>query len=91
MEVERTIQISNRYGLHARASTRLAQVAKQFAANIFVRRTGSTEAVDAKSILGILTLGAEKGQTLLLRASGDDAEQALAALVQLFEEKFGEE
>ena len=91
MELERSIEISNRYGLHARASTRLAQVAKQFQSSIRVSRGRSDEGVDAKSILGILTLGAEKGQCLHIRASGDDAEQAMAALIQLIEQNFGEE
>jgi len=47
--------------------------------------------VDAKSILGILTLGAEKGQTLRIRVTGEDAESAMQALVQLIEAKFGED
>ena len=91
MELERSIEISNRFGLHARASTRLAQVAKQFQASIHVSRGGTQEEVDAKSILGILTLGAEKGQWLRIRASGEDAEQAMAAVIQLIQQNFGEE
>lgn len=91
MEVERFIGVSNKYGLHARASTRLAQVAQRFRAAIYVSREGSSEEVDAKSILGILTLGAEKGQKLRIRASGDDAGDALQAVVDLFEKNFGEE
>ena len=91
MELERSIEISNRYGLHARASTRLAQVAKQFQSSIRVSRGESQEEVDAKSILGILTLGAEKGQWIRIRTSGEDAEQAMAAVVRLIEQNFGEE
>jgi len=91
MEVERLIEISNKHGLHARASTRLAQVAKQYECAISLLRDGTTDEVDAKSILGILTLGAEKGQTLRIRASGEDAEQALNALTQLIHQNFGEE
>jgi phosphocarrier protein HPr len=91
MEIERSVAITNKYGLHARASTRLAQVAKQFRAAIRVSRVGGGEDVDAKSILGILTLGAEKGQALRIRANGDDAEQAMAAVIQLVQENFGEE
>jgi phosphotransferase system HPr (HPr) family protein len=49
------------------------------------------EAVDAKSILAILTLGVERGQTLEIRAEGDDAEQAMTAVIQLIEQNFGEE
>ena len=91
MELERSIEISNKYGLHARASTRLAQLAKQFQSSIFISTPSVTEEVDAKSILGILTLGAEKGQVLRVKASGDDAEAAMAAIVRLIEQNFGEE
>jgi phosphotransferase system HPr (HPr) family protein len=91
MEVERLIEISNKHGLHARASTRLAQLAKQYECAISLWRDGTKDEVDAKSILGILTLGAEKGQTLRIRASGEDAEQAVDALTQLVDQNFGEE
>jgi len=91
MEVECAVEIANKYGLHARASTRLAQVAKQFASSIRVSKVGEEDEVDAKSILGILTLGVEKGQVLRIRALGDDAEQAVAAVVQLVQHNFGEE
>jgi len=91
MELERSIEISNKYGLHARASTRLAQLAKQFQASIFISTPSVAEEVDAKSILGILTLGAEKGQVLRVKASGEDAEAAMAAIVRLIEQNFGEE
>jgi phosphocarrier protein len=91
MELEQEVEISNKYGLHARASTRLAQVAKQFDSAIRVSRPGGDEEVDAKSILGILTLGVEKGQTLRIWASGADAEDAMAAVVQLVRNNFDEE
>jgi len=91
MEVARAVRLSNKYGLHARASTRLAQVAKQFRSTISICRDGTRDEVDAKSILGILTLGVEKGQTLWIRANGEDAEEALSAVVALVEQNFGEE
>ena len=91
MKLERAIKISNKYGLHARASTRLAQLAQQFRCEVFLAREGTDEEVDCKSILGILTLGAEKGQTLQLRVSGDDAQDAMNALVGLIENNFGED
>jgi len=91
MEIVRSIQLSNKYGLHARASTRLAQTAKQFQSSIRVFREGAEEEVDAKSILSILTLGAEKGQMLSIRAIGEDAEQAMSAVIQLIQNNFGEE
>ena len=91
MELECSVKISNKYGLHARASTRLAEVAKKFQSSIRLSRVGANEEVDAKSILGILTLGAEKGQTLRIRASGEDAKQAVDALVEVVRQNFGEE
>ena len=91
MQLECAVAISNKYGLHARASTRLAQVAKQFQSAILVSKIGDSEEVDAKSILGILTLGVEKGQMLRIRTDGDDAEQAMAAVVHLVHQNFGEE
>ncbi len=91
MELERAIKIANKYGLHARASTRLAQLAQQFQCEVYLARAGTDEEVDGKSILGILTLGAEKGQTLQLRVSGDDAQNAMDALVGLIEDNFGED
>ena len=91
MELERSIEISNKYGLHARASTRLAQLAQQFSSDVYLAREGSDEEVDAKSILGILTLGAEKGQRLQLRVAGDDAKDAMDALVGLIQDNFGED
>jgi phosphotransferase system HPr (HPr) family protein len=91
MELERSIELSNKYGLHARASTRLAQVAKQFRASIRVSTPNSLEEVDGKSILGILTLGAEKGQQLHFKVIGDDAQECMEALVRLIEDNFGEE
>ena len=91
MELECSVKISNKYGLHARASTRLAEVAKKFQSSIRLSRVGASEDVDAKSILGILTLGAEKGQTLRIRASGEDAKQAVDALLEVVRQNFGEE
>jgi phosphocarrier protein HPr len=91
MEIERSVEISNKFGLHARASTRLAQLAKQFQSSIRLSRTDNDEEVDAKSILGILTLGAERGQTLRIKATGEDAHAAMDALVELVRQNFGED
>jgi len=91
MEIVRTISLGNRYGLHARASTRLAQTAQQFKASIRVGRAGTAEEVDAKSIIAMLTLGAPKGVELSVKASGEDAEKAMAAVIRLIEENFGED
>ncbi len=91
IEIEQCVKLSNKYGLHARASTRLAQLAKEFRSEVKVSREELEEEVDAKSILGLLTLGAEKGQKLMVRVTGEDAEGAMSAIVDLFARNFEEE
>ena len=85
--VSRTVVVKNREGLHARPAFILSKLANEFASTIELIR--GSEPVDAKSILSILTLGAECGTEILIRASGEDAESAVAALVDLFESEFG--
>ena len=91
MELESLLEIKNRYGLHARASTRVAQVAQKFRSEIWISRAGAGEEVDGKSILGILTLGAERGMQIRIRIRGEDADEAMKALTQLVHENFHEE
>jgi len=91
MEVERNITVSNKYGLHARASTALVKTAAQYESEVKLGRAGGDEFVDAKSILGIMSMGAECGADLCLKADGDDAAAALEAIIDLFERKFDEE
>lgn len=91
MEIVRQISLGNKYGLHARASSRLAMTAQQFKAAIRVGRVGAPEEVDAKSIIAMLTLGAPKGVALSIRVTGEDAELAMAAVIDLIEQNFGEE
>lgn len=85
---QRQVQIINRLGLHARAAAKLVHTANSFRSEIFVGT--SEEEVNAKSILGLLTLAATKGTPLTVRAEGDDEENAVSAVVALFEERFGE-
>lgn len=82
------VEITNRLGLHARAAAKLVHTANAFSSDIFI--SAGDEEVNAKSILGLLTLAASKGTPLLVRATGDDEASAVAALVLLFEDKFGE-
>ncbi|MBI4583624.1 MAG: HPr family phosphocarrier protein [Planctomycetes bacterium] len=93
MEIERSLEISNKYGLHARASTRIAQVAQKFRSKVLLLRgtKNGVQEVDAKSVLGILSLGAEKGEVLRVKIWGDDADSAMEALTDLFLRKFDEE
>jgi phosphocarrier protein len=88
-EVERTVKIINRLGMHARAAGKFRNLAAQYKSTIKLIK-GKMEA-DAKSILGLMALEASKGTELLIRAWGEDAEQAVAALSRLIEERFGED
>lgn len=81
-------QIVNRLGLHARAAAKLTHIASGFKSEIWLSRSGRR--VNAKSIMGVMMLAAGQGTTVLIEASGDDAEQALAALLKLIADKFGE-
>ena len=91
MEVERTVTVSNKYGLHARASTALVKTAAQYESDVRLGREGGDDFVDAKSILGIMSMGVECGANLCLKAEGTDATDALDAIIDLFERKFDEE
>lgn len=82
------IVVSNKLGLHARASAKLTQLAGQFGSEIFISK--GAQRVNAKSIMGVMMLAAGIGSSIKLDASGDDAEQALTALQALFDDKFGE-
>ena len=81
------VRVANEQGLHARPAAKLAQEAQKFACDIQVRHDGGA-AVDAKSILDILTMAAGHGCELELRASGEDAPDALRHLGALFRNRF---
>lgn len=83
------LMITNRRGLHARASARLVTLASQFAATVYVMKDG--QEVLGTSIMGLLMLGAAMGETIGIRAEGADAEAALAALADLVRSRFGED
>jgi phosphocarrier protein len=82
------VMITNKLGLHARAAAKLVHTASAYSAEIFVGT--ENEEVNAKSILGILTLAATKGTPLTVRADGTDEAEAVRAIVELFASKFGE-
>ncbi|HST20342.1 MAG TPA: HPr family phosphocarrier protein [Blastocatellia bacterium] len=88
---ERKITITNRLGLHARASARLVRRATQFTSQIDIVREDTEQKADGKSILSVLLLAASRGTRLIIRTVGDDEERAANALVELIEQKFGEE
>ena len=85
---QREVEIVNKLGLHARASAKLTQTASKFAADVWMSRNGRR--VNAKSIMGVMMLAAGKGSRVAIETDGADADQALAALVTLIEDKFGE-
>ena len=87
--VEQQVTIQNRLGLHARACSVFVKEATKYASHVTLARDGLE--VNAKSILGVMMLAAERGAELLLRAEGSDEVDALAALVKVVNDKFGEE
>jgi phosphocarrier protein HPr len=89
VSVEREFDILNRLGLHARAAAQLVRMANGFASEIHLVKDGLV--VNGKSIMGVLMLAAPKDTKILIRATGVDAEEALAAIGELIARKFGEE
>jgi phosphocarrier protein len=86
--VERSVQIVNKNGLHARPAAEIVKAAARFKADITIVRDDLE--VNGKSIMGVMMLAAECGATLRLKAEGPDAPQALDALATLIANKFGE-
>jgi phosphocarrier protein len=82
-EVRAEVVLKNKYGLHARPATLIAQTAKPFQSAISLEKDGTR--VDAKSIFGMLTLAAESGSKLIIAAEGDDANEAVAKLSEVIE------
>ena len=87
-ETLRTARIANKYGLHARPAAEFVKAASRFRSDIFVQKDDLE--VNGKSIMGMMMLAAEHGSEIRIRAAGEDAEVAVAALVQLVETGFGE-
>jgi phosphocarrier protein HPr len=89
MVATETFVIRNRLGLHARVAAKIVGVATQYKAKIFLERDG--QEVNAKSILGILTLACPRGSRITVHADGADAEEALRDIGRLIRDKFGED
>ena len=85
----RDVVVENRYGIHARPAALLVKAATRFPCDIFLEKNGVM--VNAKSIMGLLTLEGNHGATLRIHARGAQAEEALKALAELFTQKFFEE
>ena len=86
---EATITISNRAGIHARPAAIVVQATKDFTSNIYFEK--GRDRINAKSIMGVITLGASYGTPIRIIAEGEDEEAAVQTLVRLFESKFEEE
>ena len=86
--LQREIEIVNKLGLHARASAKLTQLAGRFRSEVWMSR--DSRRVNAKSIMGVMMLAAAKGVKVTLETDGPDETEAMAALVELIDNKFDE-
>ena len=86
---ERDLEIANRLGLHARAAAKLVHTAGRFGCDVTLVKEG--EAVDAKSILGLMALGAAQGTKISIVCEGSDEAEAIEAVAGLIENRFDEE
>lgn len=87
--IETTVRVVNRAGLHTRPAAMLVKVASQYVSEIFLERDGFQ--INAKSIIGVMTLAAEQGSSLNLVVEGEDEAAAAAAIEQLFAGGFDEQ
>ncbi len=88
MRITKRLEIKNRLGLHARAAALLVQTVSRFSSEVKISKDG--QIVDGKSIIGLLTLGAAKGSRVRVEAKGNDAQESLKAIEELFEKRFDE-
>jgi len=86
--IRKDTKVQNRAGLHARPAALIVQAAGQFESSIFIEK--DSEKINAKSIMGLLTMGAAYGSELVITADGPDEEDAVNALIELFENRFEE-
>lgn len=88
MDLVQNLKIKNKLGLHARAAAKIVELANNHQSKLFLRKDG--QEVDGHSILSILTLACPKGSEVEARIVGEDSEQFMKALHELFERRFGE-
>lgn len=86
---EKAVLIQNERGLHARAAAQFVQLAAKFACEVSLSKEGNT--VNGKSVMGVLMLVAPKGTTVTIKATGERAAEAVAALAKMVDDKFGED
>lgn len=86
--IEREVAIRNRAGLHTRPAAAIVKLAAKFKSEFFIEKNGLQ--INGKSIIGVMTLAAEQGSTLIIRFEGPDEVDSCRAMVELFESGFGE-
>lgn len=86
--IEREVKVKNRAGLHTRPAATLVKLAAKFKSDFIISKDGFE--INGKSIIGVMTLAAEQGATLLLRFAGEDEAEAAAAITELFDTGFNE-
>ncbi len=86
--IEREVKVLNRAGLHTRPAASLVKLAAKFKSDFVISKDGFE--INGKSIIGVMTLAAEQGATLLLRFTGEDEEAAAGAILALFDKAFDE-
>ena len=89
MQTSRNVEIVNKLGMHARAAAKFVKLASSFESDIDIEK--DSRRVNAKSIMGVMMLAANKGSTVTLHAKGGDAEKSLEALEQLIKDRFDED
>ncbi len=89
MIIEEEVEVINKMGLHARAAAKLVQLTNRFKSDIIISLNDLQ--INGKSIMGIMLLAATKGTKLNISINGDDAEEMMKSIKELFENKFGEE
>ncbi len=87
--IVREFKVENKYGIHARPAALLVKAAGKFTADILIGKKGAE--VSAKSIMGLLTIDGHQGAVLCVQTTGEDAEEAMAEIADLFENNFFEE
>lgn len=87
--IQREVTVRNRAGIHTRPASMLVRTASKFDADVYLQRDNYE--INGKSVIGVMTLAAEQGARITLVVDGEDEEEAAQALVQLFEDGFGEE
>ncbi len=86
--IVREVTLINKLGMHARAATKFVQLAQKFKSKVIVEKDGVE--INGKSILGLMTLAAPVGSKLIIKVDGQDEKEAMEALVNLINDRFGE-